>query len=271
MSLNQKIPSITSLKQSAKRLASKDAISLHKAFNRIANQYGFTHWSLLLKHFNAKQIDSIKSIWQSLLPGEMLLLSAKKDSGKMSLALNIVALALNESIPVKYLSMYVDKVSVLSRLHLIANENKVKLWQDAKLLLVEDGPTNEANLLEKIQKCNPGSLIVIDYLQAIHTHTNHTQKYQDLFCAIKSQCHHNNLMILVLSQVTDDLPLESLDYLIGGRNICRHFSHVLHIESHAGENGAIQRELSLLKSTHYPKQKAILQFDPANFRFLCKT
>jgi predicted ATP-dependent serine protease len=270
MPLNQKIPSITALKQSAKRLSSVKGISLNQAFDCIANEHGFTHWPLLVKYFNSTQIDTVDSIWQSLLPGEMLLLSAKANVGKMSLALNIVVLALKNIVPVHYISMHLDKASVLSRIHLIGKENNGSDNQNTEILQVEEGAMNSHALLHYIKNCANGSLIVIDYLQVISDVALHGDTHKDLFYAIRQLCHANNLMVLALSQVADEQSVGSLDSLMGGRSIARYFSHVIHLEHSQTENqgGGNRRNCNLLKSTHYKKQTSLLQFNAETYCFL---
>ena len=53
MSLPKTFPSIQSLRKIAKQLALTNDIQLSQALDLVANDYGFTHWALMIKYFNS--------------------------------------------------------------------------------------------------------------------------------------------------------------------------------------------------------------------------
>jgi len=57
-------------------MALAKSIHLSQALDLVANDYGFTHWAFLMNHFNSIQLNDVASVWNTFLPGEMVLLSA---------------------------------------------------------------------------------------------------------------------------------------------------------------------------------------------------
>lgn len=266
MSLSKTIPSIQSLKQTAKQLASTNNIHLSQSLNLVANDYGFTHWTILLKYFKSIRINNVESLWQSFLPGEMLLLSAPEGAGKLSLALNIAAYAAQKNVPVKYFSMHVNAYFIIERLHKIVDPNLVNNWQNKQYFVVAERNFEQKTLKEEIKNTTPGTLLIIDYLQAIKSH-GRTEPYNDFLQKIKLIAQQHTSRVLILSQINEENSLDSLDYIAGGRSIGRHFSHAIHIEQQQIENRD-QRGIVLVKSIHYQKQKSLLQFNKENYRFI---
>lgn len=266
MSLPKTIPSIQSLKQSAKLLASTKNIQLSQALDLVANEYGFTHWTLFLKYFKSIRINNIESLWQSFLPGEMILLSAPEGAGKMSLALNVAAYAAKKYESVKYFSMHVNASCIIERLNKIVDPNLVGDWLTRQYLTVEERSFEQKTLIEEIQNNKPGGLLIIDYLQAIKSHDG-TDPYHDFLQKIKLIAQQHASRVLILSQINEESSVDSLDYIAGGRSIGKHFSHAIHIEQQHIENRN-HRGIVLVKSIHYQKQKSLLQFNNENYRFV---
>lgn len=266
MSLSKSIPSIKSLKLSAKKIASMKSIPLSQALDLVANDYGFTHWTLMHKYFRTVRMNNVESIWQSFLPGEMLLLSAAPGSGKLSLALNLALYAAQIKLPAKYYSMHVDASFIFERLNKISGSNLECDLQQGQYMEVEERSFDENTLIEKIKKDKHSSLLIIDYLQAIVSH-GEIEPYHDFLRELKLIAQQHTLRVLILSQVNQEINFESLDYIAGGRAISRHFAHVIHVEPQQSEIEG-DREIVLVKSIHYQKQKSFLQFNKDNYRFV---
>lgn len=266
MSLSKTVPSIKSLKQTAKKLALSKNIDLSHALDLVANDYGFTHWTLLFKYFKSIRINNIESLWQSFLPGEMLLLSASEGAGKLSLALNIASFAAQKNVSVKYLSMHVNASFIFERLAKIVDPKLMGDWKKRQCLVIEERNFDQKTLIEEIKNCTPGTFLIIDYLQNIKSFGG-AEPFLDLLQKIKLITQQNKSRILILSQVNEECSADSLDYIAGGRSIGRHFSHVIHLERQQIEN-VDQRGIALVKSIHYRKQKSLLQFNKDNYRFV---
>lgn len=264
MSLSKAIPSIQSLKKLAKQLAVAKGIHLGQALDCVAKDYGFTHWTLMLKYFKSIRINNIESLWESFLPGEMLLLSAPEGAGKLSLALNLAAYAIQKNVSVKYFSMHVNASFIFGRLDKIVDSNLVKEWQHKQCLVVEERNFDQ-KIIEEIKNTKSNTLLIIDYLQVIK-YCDASEPYHDFLQEIKLIAQQHISRVLILSQVNKENSFDSLDYIAGGRSIGRHFSHVVHIEQQHVENKS-QRDMVLVKSIHYQKQKSLLQFNKENYRF----
>lgn len=48
-------PQLEQLRRNAKRIARQEAIPLHQAQDRLAQQHGFSNWALLTKHTAARE------------------------------------------------------------------------------------------------------------------------------------------------------------------------------------------------------------------------
>lgn len=266
MSLPNTFPSIQSLKKSAKQTALTKDIHLNQALDLVANDYGFTHWALLVKYFNSIRINNIESLWKTFLPGEMLLLSAPEGAGKLSFALNLAAHAIQKNSPVKYFSMHVNASFIFERLSKIAGLNLVSGWQQRGCLVVKENVFDQKTLIEEIKNTSKDTLLIIDYLQAIKSNGD-SEPYQNFLQETKTIVQQHVSRMLILSQVNEEISLDSLDYIAGGRSLGRHFSHAIHLEQQQVENKE-QRGIILLKSIHYQKQKSLLQFNKENYRFV---
>jgi hypothetical protein len=256
MSFDKKIPSIYSLKKLAKCLVQDHNISLSNAQDRIANQYGFTHWSLLIKHFNSYSINKIDSLWKSLKPSQMMMISAKQNAGKMTLALNLATLALKEGVKVNYYSMQFEKKMIVERLCLI--DECTQQWLAGNHLSINDSIKSDKPIVDAVTNCAHNSLVIIDNLQVLPR-----ESQTKVLAKLNRLGLQKNLKMIVLSQIGDRKASRYLDYIDGGRILSRHFSHVLHLESTA----ECTRKAILLKSTHYQKQQAIFSMDKKSYRF----
>ena len=260
---SQKIPSIQSLKSLAKKIAAQESIALSKALDQIACRLGFSHWALLQKHFHKISLRNVDSIWQALVPGELLLLAAGENVGKSSMALNIAVMALRDNYAVSYCSLHMNRQAIVERLSSIANVNKSAHYVNSNNFMVDDAVEDSATVLAIVKKMPGDSLIIIDYLQALVTNDN----YQQLLRQLRQCAQEKNIKIIVLSQMSHQPETIALDYLGGGASITRHFSHVLHLDTLSQQEAEGQRDMTLLKSTYYQKQTSLVEFDRSSFCF----
>lgn len=249
-------PSIQSLKKAAKQMALAKNIHLSQALDLVANDYGFTHWALLMNHFNSIQVNDVASVWNTFLPGEMVLLSAPEGAGKLSFALNLAAHALKKNIAVKYFSMHVTRSFIVERLSKIVEVNLVRDWHCCGRLEVKENLCEQKPLLEEIKNPSTATLFIVDYLQAIKPRAD-SERYQPFLQATKAILQQHASRMLILSQ----------DHIDNERSHGRYFSHAIHLEQQKVANQE-QRRISLLKSIHYRKQKSLLQFNKENYRFV---
>lgn len=250
-------PSIQSLKHKAKILADKEKIALNQALNLIANDYGFTHWALLMKHFNMVRLTNPETIWHSFYSGEMMLLSALEGAGKLSMALNLACVALQENIKVNYVTVHNNRDLVRERFKTIFG----KTDDDFKVI---DTDPNEKLILDQLRLTINNTLVIIDYMQAIEN--QQSVNYEVLLRNLKHITKVRNLRLLILSQATKQGNIQLLDQSGDSKKVLRHFSHYLHL-SHTDDQQVNKRELSLIKSTHYQCHETVLSLSKKTFTF----
>lgn len=261
------VPSTQSLKQLAKQIASDKKIPLSKAQDLVANSYGFTHWSIMLKNFNSTRTDSIKSIWRSFLPGEMLLLSAEKGVGKFSMGLNLAEHALREKFKVKYLLLHSNASLILDRLSKITSCKIVEGWLSKQRLIIKNDVTSPESLLNEVINEEPGTVLIIDYLQAINHKSNNTQCYSELLKQMKVIAQEKSFKLIFLGQAYPNNTNDNFSHLEEKSKTNRYFSHVIYLEKRTIRN-IEHRNIELLKSIHYKKQSSLVQLDKHTFRFV---
>ncbi len=160
---NPKIHSIQTLKKQAKLYAKEKQISLHRAQNLIANQIGFSHWSLLIKSYATYTLKYVREIFSMLKPGHLMLVCADKNIGKMSFAMNLISEASRIKITSTYFSFYAQVETILNRISLIFTEDKIE--SDAHLIKIKYFDSNYEAVIRDLENETAGSFIVIDYLQ----------------------------------------------------------------------------------------------------------
>src|SRR6186713_2397905 len=84
---------IYQLKRRAKLLARTDTIPLHQALDRIAQEEGFTTWSLL----SSQHEPSASSMLSQLADGDLLLIAARPGHGKTLLGLQLLLDAVSQA------------------------------------------------------------------------------------------------------------------------------------------------------------------------------
>jgi hypothetical protein len=84
---------IRSLKLAAKKLSVSNYISYSQALDSIAEKEGFVSWSLLSQHNNSLQVKTMHELCQHIFQAQSVLLAARPNVGKVSLAINLSLLA----------------------------------------------------------------------------------------------------------------------------------------------------------------------------------
>jgi len=190
-------PSIQSLKNKARLLADKEKIALNQALNLIANDYGFTHWPLLMKHFNTVRLNNPEAIWRLFYSGEMMLLSAMEGAGKLSMALNIACIALQEEIEVDYITIHDNRDLVNKRFNIILGDNTADCFMRCGSFKIIDVNRDEESLLDKLKLIKNNALVIIDYMQAVWDQHKESKNYETLLRNIKELIKEKNLRLLM--------------------------------------------------------------------------
>ncbi|MGQ3889113.1 hypothetical protein ACQUW5_08795 [Legionella sp. CNM-1927-20] len=252
MSNNQPIYSIQTLKKQAKLYAKEKQISLHQALDYVANQVGFTHWTLLIKHYSNYSLVNIAQIFSMLKPGHLMLVCADKNIGKMSFAMNLMAEASDKNIKSTYYSFHASREVILNRIKLIFRKNKQEL--DEQLIQIRFPAANYGTISADFNSLPENNFIIIDYLQRIPLNgiNQFTLEMSQLAKRKRSR-------ILALSQI---LPNEQRM-----QTFYRHFNHIIFLENTVTKEDSSKRNCSLIKSTHYQIQQRVLNFDRIFYKF----
>lgn len=251
-------PSIQSLKQKAKILAKKEKTTLNQALNLIANDHGFTHWALLMRHFNKIRLNHPETIWHSMYLGEMMLLAAPEGAGKLSMALNLARIALQENTNVYYITVHDNYDLVHERFSIILDDCSV-----SRALKIIESDSDEQFIMDQLKSIESNAFVIIDYMQAIKMNKP-MPNGENFLSRLKEISKEKSFQLLMLSQVTKEGEIEILNQLSDTKQISRYFSHYLHLSHVDDANG---RELALMKSTHYQCHETVLRFSKETYVF----
>ncbi len=244
---SSQITSIQTLKKQAKICSKTMGISLHKAQDLIANQVGFTHWSLLMKSYSNYSLKNLKDIFLMLKPGHLIMISADKNVGKMSFSMNLVSEASKNYIKSSYYSFHEQADIILKRMELIFAHDK----REIASCLVKINYFNDdyEESIRSLEMETAGSFIIIDYLQKISG-----ENINSFILKLNKIAKNQKIRILALSQ-----------HVANCHELYRHFIHVLLLKN--SEKNDKKRSCILVKSTHFQIQDNELSFDRSCYKF----
>lgn len=166
---------LTSLKQAAKQLAREKQIPHCQALNAIAQAHGYSQWSLLCHAVNTCSISSLACLLRQLYQPNILLLSAQKNIGKSTFAINLVLAALKQDKKVVYLSTHMSETLFKNRLYAIKTLQSQKMLASPAYQLSPDilkACLNSMTFLaqSKLTFIFDSALHIDKLHQCIHTH-----------------------------------------------------------------------------------------------------
>jgi len=197
---------------------------LLEIFDRLQKMQGQENSSGLPTHY-----PDLDRILGGLQPGELILLAARPAMGKTSLALNIAQnVALRSKLPVAVFSLEMAKEQLVQRMlcaearidqtHFRTGQLKEAEWvaltQAMGLLaeapiFIDDTPAITINEIRgkarRLKGENGLGLLIIDYLQLIHSHRrteNRTQEISEISRSLKSLARELGVPVLALSQLS---------------------------------------------------------------------
>lgn len=154
------------LRSEAKTLKREQGITLNEAQNRIARREGFNAWSHLVTQQKDFLPDSLQQLKRYLHQGDLVLLGARPRLGKMRVAASLVAATASGTSPKSFFFTLAERaVTVRSKIepllpHPYSAHQVVEI--DSSDYICADA------IIEKLSnETVKGSLIVIDYLQAL--------------------------------------------------------------------------------------------------------
>jgi replicative DNA helicase len=277
---------IRTLKLLAKKLSTTTSISYSQALDNIAKTEGFVSWSLLSLHDKSSQIRTVETLCEHLFQSQCVMLAARPNAGKISLAINLSLLAAKTNKSVVYISLNTSKKVIQEKFAAanssIAHDQFAKL----ELNLKPEEAVNIQNSLKEIlnlpikiyenefslesiksivsDKKNHKAFIVVDYVQLIKC-----DAIEKAIFELKSAAKLNNVSLLFISQLNDAREKNSkiiLNSLVGGKMIARHCDWVLGLyreHIYHAEANPKKATLQVIKSKINSLNQFDIHFDPS--------
>ncbi|GGB01164.1 replicative DNA helicase [Brucella endophytica] len=183
------------LKRKAKRLSRDGKIPLHEALDRIARLEGYACWSLLA----AKLCETTPAdrLFQSLKPGDLLLVGARPGHGKTLMSLRLAVEAMKSGHRAAFFTLEYTQAQVLDRFRVIGAEYR----QFERLFTFDCSDAICAGyIMEKMAAAPRGTLVVVDYLQLL----DQKRENPDLSVqvrALQSFARERGVIVVFISQI----------------------------------------------------------------------
>nr|WP_321358915.1 DNA helicase [uncultured Hyphomonas sp.] len=150
------------LERQAKFLSEQEGLPLHEALDRVAHGEGYQRWSQLAASHS--QAIAAERILDQLCNGDIVLLCARREHGKTTLAFEIMSEAIRQGRRSAYFTLYEYEDDVEKRLEAVG----IKPHETASLFTYDTSDDISAShIANKMSAFPPGALIVIDYLQIL--------------------------------------------------------------------------------------------------------
>ncbi len=194
------------LKRQARLMSRKEGIPLHQALDRVAAREGFHQWSLL-SHRVAEPLP-VADLLAQFDSGDMVLIAARPGHGKTRLCLQLVVAAAAAGRQAAFFSLEYTQTEVLAGL--------TQLGGDAAKFHVDCSDEISASTIEAcFGTAQPGSLIVVDYLQLLDQDRRKPPLEQQVR-ALRDLAKRQGIVIVCISQIdrrydATTRPLPSLD------------------------------------------------------------
>lgn len=183
------------LKHRAKLMAARDGTPLHQALNKIAKSEGYTNWSLLAR--DAKDAASATGVLRKFNAGDLVLLAARPRQGKTVFGLTLLVEALRVGRAGAFFSLECNEDDVVD---FMRASGVAPQGQRGKLALDCSDAITADYIIEKMAQTEPGSVIVIDYLQALdqrRTNAGLAEQVQGL----KTFAARKDVVVVLMSQI----------------------------------------------------------------------
>ena len=150
---------IYQLKRKAKLLARTDTIPLNQALDRIAQEEGFTAWSLL----SSQHEPSVPSMLSQLAEGDLLLIAARPGHGKTLLGLQLLLDAVRECRKATFFTLEYTEQQTKKRIHALPEGEAL----GDKIEIVTSDEISADYIIRHLAGAPRGTVAVIDYLQIL--------------------------------------------------------------------------------------------------------
>ncbi len=154
------------LKGRARGPAQQQQIRLHQALTQIATAEGFASWSLLAAKVNSAGGAPSKpsELYQSLAPGDLLLIGARPRQGKTREALGVAIQAMQSGQQAVFYSLEYNDADVTQ---LFAKLGHQRSDYNKRFRFDNSDQICASYIIEAMQGQPAGTLVVVDYLQRL--------------------------------------------------------------------------------------------------------
>lgn len=183
------------LKRKAKLLSREDKIPLHEALDRVAQQEGFSAWSLLVAQ--ASLSAPATKLFPRLTPGDLVLLGARPGHGKTLMSLELAVEAMRAGSRSAFFSLEFTDAQVRSSFRGIGvepDEFGDQFCFDGSEAICAD------YIVAKLADAERGTLVVVDYLQLLDQRRD-TPELSVQIRVLKSFARERGLIIVFISQI----------------------------------------------------------------------
>ncbi|NEJ24140.1 AAA family ATPase [Rhizobium leguminosarum] len=183
------------LKRKAKALSRAENIPLHQALDRIAQNEGYSGWSLLAA--KAAAAAPAGKLFAHLLPGDLLLVGARPGHGKTLMGLELAVEAMKTGHPGVFFSLEYTQENVDDRFRAIG----VDRTQFQHLFEFDGSDAISASYItEKLASAPRGTLVVIDYLQLLDQKRENPELSVQVR-TLKTFARERGLIMVFISQI----------------------------------------------------------------------
>jgi replicative DNA helicase len=183
------------LKRKAKLLSREKNIPLHEALDRIAEQEGFSGWSLLATKVTATA--PAGKLFARLAPGDLVLVGARPGQGKTLMSLELAVEAMKSGNRGMFFTLEYTEKDVLDRFRAIGVERE----DFAGLFEFDNSDHISADYIVKRLAAAPrGTLVVVDYLQLLDQKRENPELMVQVR-ALQSFARDRGLIFVFISQI----------------------------------------------------------------------
>jgi len=183
------------LKQQAKVLSRKEGIPLHQALDRIANQEGFSTWSLLSARTTSEK--PVSTLLAQLRSGDLVLLGSRPGQGKTRLSIELAIQTMRRGGQAAFFTLDFTSADVASCFKDLGED----LGKFVDRFLVDESDLICAEyIVSRLASAPANTLVVIDYLQLLdQKRENPDLMYQ--VQQLRDFARERQLIVLCLSQI----------------------------------------------------------------------
>ena len=183
---------IYQLKRRAKLLARTDTIPLHQALDRIAQEEGFTAWSLL----SSQHEPSASSMLSQLADGDLLLIAARPGHGKTLLGLQLLLDAVSQARRATFFTLEYTHQQSMNRIHALPEGEAI----GDRIEIVTSDEISADYIIRHLAGAPRGTVAVIDYLQLLDQQRSKPALSEQV-SALQSFARDTGVVLAFISQI----------------------------------------------------------------------